>query len=134
MILADGNLLIAFSWDEHEDHDRAVRFFEENPKVATCPITELNLVRVTMQLGATGEEADKRLQNFIEKRRGKLIPDDISATDISGLNTGHRQTTDSYLAMLAKKNGLTVATLDEPFAKKFPGLVELIADNAGKKQ
>ncbi|MBA4148206.1 MAG: hypothetical protein H0X66_08820 [Verrucomicrobia bacterium] len=42
--LADGNLLIAFSWDGHVHHARAKHFFSKHQKTATCPITELNLV------------------------------------------------------------------------------------------
>lgn len=102
MILADGNLLVAFRWADHPDKPRADAFFGQNPKIATCPITELTLVRVLMQLGLTATDADKILKGFIEKHRSRLIPDDISASHIAGLNSGHRQTTDSYLAKLAE--------------------------------
>lgn len=124
MILADGNLLIAFKWIEHVHHGLAKRFFAENPKVATCPITELNLVRVLMSQDVP--RADDFLADFILHHRSRLIPCDISATEIAGLARGHKQTTDVYLAKLAKKHKLKVATLDEQFAKKFPDLVELV--------
>lgn len=126
MILPDGNILVAFNWTTHIHHLRATEFFERNGKVATCPITELNLIRVLMQFGLPARDADKTLQNFVAQFRSHLIPCDISAMKISGLCDGHRQTTDVYLAMLAKKQRLKIATLDEPFAKRFPSIVELV--------
>jgi predicted nucleic acid-binding protein len=84
----------------------AETFFKKFPKVATCPLTELALVRVWMQKGASGADADAALKDFIANYRSRLIPDDLSATVIGGLNQGHRQTTDSYLVMLAKHHGI----------------------------
>jgi len=66
------------------------------------------------------------LQNVISKHRARLIPCDLSATAIKGRCEGHRQTTDAYLALLVKKHGLKVATLDGAFAGQFPGTVELV--------
>ena len=81
-MMPDGNLLIAFKWLNHEQHALAKSFFERHPKVVTCPITELNLVRVLMQKGHTAAEADKSLADFVGKHRARLIPADISATEI----------------------------------------------------
>ena len=126
-MMPDGNLLIAFKWLNHEHHETARAFFARHLRVVTCPITELNLVRVLMQKGHTPGEAHKSLADFVARHRTKLIPADISATEISGFNVGHRTTTDSYLAMLAKRHGLRIATLDEGFARRFPALVELVS-------
>jgi predicted nucleic acid-binding protein len=125
-MMPDGNLLIAYKWLDHEKHAEARAFFEQHPKVVTCPITELNLVRVLMQKGHTPTEADKFLADFVSKHRSKLIPADISATEIAGFNLGHRTTTDSYLVKLAEKHGLKLATLDEPLSRRFPGSVEYV--------
>jgi uncharacterized protein len=126
-MMPDGNLLIAFKWLNHERHEAARAFFARNVRVVTCPITELNLVRVLMQKGHTPSEADKSLADFVARHRSELIPADISATEIAGFNLGHRTTTDSYLAMLAKRHGVRIATLDEGFATRFPELVELVS-------
>ena len=126
MILPDGNVLIAFKHLDHAEHAKAKSFFSKSPKIATCPITELNLVRGLMQLNYSGKEADELLADFISRHRARLIADDISAEKIKGLCRGHRETTDAYLAELAKAHGLTVGTLDKSFAKKFPGIVNLI--------
>jgi predicted nucleic acid-binding protein len=73
-----------------------------------------------MQKGASGADADRALKDFVSKYRSRLISDDLSATAIAGLNQGHRQTTDSYLAMLAKHHGIKLATLEEALATRFP--------------
>jgi len=86
MIMPDGNLLIAFKWLDHDHHLLAQAFFGRNPKVVTCPITELNLVRVLMQKGHTPSDAAKSLADFIARHGSKLIPADISATEIAGFN------------------------------------------------
>ena len=126
MILPDANLLVAFSWENHQQKAAAENFFQKYPKVATCPLTELALVRVWMQKGASGADADTALTDFISKYRSRLIPDDLSATSIAGLNQGHRQTTDSYLAMLAKHHGIKFATLEEALANRFPEVAEWV--------
>ena len=109
MILPDANLLVAFTWENHQQKVVAENFFRRYPKVATCPLTELALVRIWMQKGASGADADTALKDFISQYRSRLIPADLSATAIAGLNQGHRQTTDSYLVMLAKHHGLKLA-------------------------
>ena len=126
MILPDANLLVAFTWQNHEHKLAAEKFFRKYSKVATCPLTELALVRVWMQKGASGADADAALKDFISSYRSRLIPDDLSATIIAGLNQGHRQTTDSYLAMLAKHHGIKFATLEEALANRFPGIAEWV--------
>ena len=57
MILPDANLLVAFTWENHQHKPAAENFFQKYPKVATCPLTELALVRVWMQKGASGADA-----------------------------------------------------------------------------
>jgi uncharacterized protein len=126
VILPDANLLVAFTWQNHQHNATAESFFRKYPKVATCPLTELALVRIWMQKGASGADADRALKNFVSKYRSRLIPDDLSATAIAGLNQGHRETTDSYLAMLASYHGIRFATLEESLAKRFPGFSEWV--------
>jgi predicted nucleic acid-binding protein len=74
VILPDANLLVAFTWENHEQKATAEYFFKRYPKVATCPLTELALVRVWMQKGASGTDADAALKDFISNYRSRLIP------------------------------------------------------------
>ena len=126
MILPDANLLVAFTWENHTQKTAAETFFHRYPRVATCPLTELALVRVWMQKGANGADADKALNDFVSKYRSRLIPADLSATAIAGLSQGHRETTDSYLVILAKHHGIKLATLEEALAKRFPADAEWV--------
>lgn len=126
MILPDGNLLIARVWSAHVEHPVAQRFFQTSGRIVTCPITELNLVRVMMQLGTSKADAFRLLEDTIHLYRERLISADLETTTIKGDVVGHRNTTDAYLAHLAKKHGLTVATLDRAFARRFPKLVAFI--------
>jgi predicted nucleic acid-binding protein len=84
VILPDANLLMAFTWENHQHHVASENFFQKYPKVATCPLTELALVRIWMQKGASGSDADRALKDFVSKYRSRLIPDDLSATAIAG--------------------------------------------------
>ncbi len=127
MIFADGNLIIAKVWTPHERNGVAERFFAEHKKVDTCAITELNLVRFLMQKGHTGKEANMLLKNFLTRHRANFLECDLSAVGTSAQCDGHRQTTDTYLAMLAEKHSIKLATLDEPLKNRFPDLVKLIA-------
>jgi toxin-antitoxin system PIN domain toxin len=126
-MMPDGNLLIAFKWIAHEHHGIAKAFFKRHAKVVTCPITELNLVRVLTQMGHTPSEADRSLADFVAKHRHRLLAADLSATVIAGLSPGHRTTTDCYLAMLAQTHNVKIATLDRAFANRFAGVVEFVA-------
>ena len=51
-LLADGNLLIALTVEDHIHHDRALTWFETvEPVLATCPITEGTLLRFLIREG-----------------------------------------------------------------------------------
>ena len=126
-MLADGNLIIAQVWTPHESNGVAETFFAEHKKVDTCAITELNLVRFLMQKGHNGKEADRVLKSFVAQRRADFLACDLSAVGVSTQCEGHRQTTDAYLVLLAKKHSIKLATLDEALKSRFPDLVELVA-------
>jgi predicted nucleic acid-binding protein len=124
--LPDGNILIARALTGHVNHEVALKFLEKEKRIVTCAITELNLVRVLMQLNTAPKDAFAMLQEILKLHGAKFIPSDLSAAAISNDVVGHRATTDAYLARLAEKHGLTVATLDEDFARRWPARVKLI--------
>ena len=109
MILPDVNLLVALSDAEHDDHAKA-KAWSKGKRLTTCPITELGLVRVSMQLGASAEDALKQLTDL--KVDADFIPCDAPAEVLAGKVTGHRQTTDVYLGELAKAHKGKLYTLD----------------------
>jgi predicted nucleic acid-binding protein len=124
--LPDGNILIARALRSHVNHEIATKFLEREKRIATCAITELNLVRVLMQLNTAPKDAFAMLKDILKRHGAIFIPSDLSATVISNDVAGHRATTDAYLARLAEKHGLTVATLDGQFASRWPKRVELV--------
>lgn len=112
MKFPDVNLPVAMSDTAHVHHAPADAWRKANPKFATCPITELGLVRILMQIGADDATAQTHLANLIKNNRAKLIPCDQSADVIAGKVKSHRQTTDAYLSHLAAAHKLTLCTFD----------------------
>lgn len=126
MKLPDVNLLVAAVWKSHEHHAAARAWLARNRRFATCPITELGLVRVLLQLGAGPEAAFARLTELIQVHRAKLVPADLSAEVVAADVTGHRQTTDAYLVRLAEHHGATLATFDAGLPRRFPAICEAV--------
>ncbi len=126
MKLPDVNVLVASHLVAHVHHARAASWVRGNPRFATCPITELGLLRVLMQLGAAPADAHVALRDLVVRHRARLVAADLSATRIAGLAEGHRQTTDAYLAELARRHGLVLATLDGALAARFPAVAERV--------
>ena len=126
MKFPDVNLLVAMAWQPHPHHASALRWLRDNPRFATCPITELGLVRVLLIQGAEVRDAFRRLDELVEDNRAKLVPADLDGEAAEGV-TGHRQTTDFYLARLAAAHRLKLATFDQALAARFPVHCELLA-------
>ena len=120
------NLLVAAAWPAHVHHPAADAWITANPRFATCGLTELGLVRVLMVHGAEPSAAFRRLAAFVAENRARLIPADLGGVAAHGV-TGHRQTTDFYLARLAAAHRLTLATFDRALAGRFPEHCELVA-------
>jgi predicted nucleic acid-binding protein len=124
--LPDGNILIARALTSHVNHKVALKFLETEKRIATCPITELNLVRVLMQLNTAPKDAFAMLKEILKLHGARFIPCDLPVSAITRDVRGHRMTTDAYLLWLAEQHGLTVATLDADFARRWPAQVELV--------
>jgi predicted nucleic acid-binding protein len=84
--------------------------------LAVCPLTELGFLRISTQaFGAGVDEARRVLRAWLEARQPRFVSCDIRA--LEGVKPpGGGQTTDYYLANLAKAHGLELATLDEHIA------------------
>ena len=114
--LLDVSTLLAWLWRDHEHHRRVISW-QSNVSVAICPITELGFLRISSQpaFGATMKEAREMLTDWLKKAKPARIACDMSALDgVAAPVTG--KTTDVYLANLAQKHGLRLATLDESIA------------------
>ena len=105
---------MALLWKDHEHHQRAKTWQDSLDQVAVCPITELGFLRISSQpaRGASVTEARRMLQSWKETRKPRFIPCDMEALEMTEPGSW-KHTTDFYLASLAHKHGLQLATLDE---------------------
>ena len=111
--LLDINILLAAIWEEHPHHARAFAWLK-GKSVAVCPLAELGFIRISTQtkssFNAPMEKTRELLATFIAERNARRIPDDLPALESKPKKSA--QVTDSYLADLAARHGLKLATFD----------------------
>jgi predicted nucleic acid-binding protein len=92
-------------------------------KIALCSITQGAVLRVYMrsQESATFEQGIEVLRQLAQMPEVVFLQDNGDYLDVPprGIR-GHRQVTDAYLAQIAKKNDLTLATLDMAQTALYP--------------
>jgi predicted nucleic acid-binding protein len=71
---------------------------------------------------ATAESAKLLLESIFSLQQHEFWPDDVSYLDVptKGI-VGHRRVTDAYLALLARKHGGSLATMDQALAAIHEG-------------
>jgi uncharacterized protein len=110
--LLDVNALIAAIWTDHVHH--AITDAWINGKsLVTCPLSELGFLRISTHpkaFAATMEDARKLLQNFLSKHNVEFVGADLPALDSKASRS--EAITDGYLAELAGRKSLKLATLD----------------------
>jgi predicted nucleic acid-binding protein len=111
--LLDVNMLIAAIWRDHEDQP-TVEAWLRGRQTATCPISELGFLRIssgdTFPFRADPQPCRVALSEFVRMHRCRFIPDDFSPRKVTAESS--RQFTDLYLAELAEKHRMKLATLD----------------------
>lgn len=123
--LLDVNMLVAWGWADHLDHDRTVRWIagqkkSRGAKLFTSAIPELGFVRVSMRRAAgrvTVQQAADILRGML-KSLGEVhqfLSDTLASTNPKvwpdWCQSGSR-TTDAHLLALAQHHGLQLVTLD----------------------
>ena len=110
--LLDISAIMALLWKTHEHHER-VRQWQLGLDLAICPLSELGYLRISTQpvFGLSVAEAWKVLKAWKGHRRPAFLPCDISSLETDPPTAGSR-TTDFYLAGLAARHGMRLATLD----------------------
>jgi len=135
--LLDANALAALVIPQHEHHSRAHGFFVRRAFAITPP-TQLALLQILSRprraaaqilppLHKPGEAL--RILRLLSNRRGvQFVPADLNCAGPMPFQTvgGHRQWNDFYLAALARKTGLKLATFDHALTKHFPETCKLI--------
>jgi toxin-antitoxin system PIN domain toxin len=126
--LLDVNALIAAIWTDHVHHAVVDAWIKGKP-LATNPLTELGFLRVSTHpkaLGATMAEARKLLRDFITQHKVEFVAADLPALDSKASKS--EEVTDAYLADLANRKNLKLATLDQAISHSA---VEVIGENEG---
>lgn len=111
--LLDVNVLLAAIWENHSHHTRTFHWLD-GKQISVCPLSELGFIRISTNpkaIHAPMEKARDLLQAFLSERDAGRVPDDLPALDSHPQKT--EQVTDFYLAALADKHGMKLATLDE---------------------
>jgi predicted nucleic acid-binding protein len=104
--------MVALLWTNHVHHIVANRW-RTGKELVLCPITELGFIRVSTSpaFNATMADARRTLADFIRDEQPDFVPADVRALDGQIAPTSGK-TTDFYLANLADKHGLKLATFD----------------------
>jgi predicted nucleic acid-binding protein len=100
--------------------------------LAICPLTELGFLRISTQpsLGATVAEAREMLRDWEQAWKPAFVPCDVYALRTDDPPTGTR-TTDFYLANLAARHGMQLATLDESIGHKAAFVIPHLRNPSG---
>jgi len=117
--LLDVNFLLACAWQSHADHAKARAWLEKQKSFTTCALSQLGFLRVSMSPGYRAGFADAlaALQDITTRKGARFLVDDLPAAALPAV-TSHADTTDAYLAMLAKAHGLKLCTLDRQLCQR----------------
>jgi len=122
--LLDVNVLLAAAWRNHSQHAEAEAWLK-GKTVTVCPIAELGFLRVSTNskaVNAAMADARSALEAFLSRTKAGRIPDDLPALESKPRRS--EEVTDHYLADLAQKHGLKLATFDASIKHRA---IELIA-------
>jgi predicted nucleic acid-binding protein len=110
--LLDVNVLIAAIWTTHSQH-RKTDAWLRGKQLALCPISELGFLRISSHprgLAAPMVDAERLLGDFWKNLIPEFVQDDFSAAGINARTSD--ELTDLYLAELAQRHNMKLATLD----------------------
>jgi len=125
--LLDVNALVALAHQGHADHPRLIRWFaslsSSADRLATCAITEIGFVRVSIRAGFERDAAGavETLEGLKESSRipFEMMPDSLGASRLPPWAAGARQVTHGHLLGLAEEHSMQLATLDKNIPKAF---------------
>ena len=120
--LLDVNILVAWGWSDHVDHERTAAWIaaarrQKTTKLMTSAIPELGFVRVSVQRTGgrvTVADASETLAGMVAALgvRHALLADDQAARRFPEWCSSASRTTDAHLLELAAAHRAKLATLD----------------------
>lgn len=125
--LLDVNALIALAHQGHAEHPRVIQWFASligsGSKLATCAITEIGFVRVSIHVGfeSNAPDAVETLQGLKGSSRVpfELLPDSLGADRLPSYVSGYKQVTNGHLLALAWASSMQLAILDKGIPRAF---------------
>ena len=127
--LLDVNVLIAWGWSDHVDHQRTATWIASVKKAGahtllTSAIPQLGFVRVSVQRSparVTPALAGRVLKGMLQKlgKQHRFIADNHESLQWPTWCKAASRTTDAHLLGLAKTNNAELATLDASIPGAF---------------
>ncbi|MSU37150.1 MAG: type II toxin-antitoxin system VapC family toxin [Pedosphaera sp.] len=127
--LLDVNVLVAWGWSDHVDHDRAARWIGATMRrrsdwILTSAIPQLGFVRFSVQRSnneVTPEIAGETLGGMLRLLvpRHRFLPDDQEAIVWPPWCRSASRTTDVHLLSVAQAHNALLATLDSGIPGAF---------------
>lgn len=111
--LLDVNALLASVWGHHARHAEAFTWLQDK-SIVLCPLTELGFLRISSNKRAINipmHKSRQSLEKFCSERKVERIFDDLPPLESNPKTS--EDVTDLYLADLAQKHGMKLATFDE---------------------
>jgi uncharacterized protein len=127
--LLDVNVLVAWGWVDHVDHERTVIWIagarkQKATTLLTSAIPQLGFVRVSVQRTGgrvTVQEASETLEGMMSSlgAHHAFLNDDQPASGFPEWSQHPSRTTDAHLVKLAEAHGAKLATLDAAIPGAF---------------
>jgi len=127
--LLDVNVLVAWGWADHVEHERTAAWIaaaarRRTTTLLTAPIPQLGFVRVSVQRTGnrvTVQEAATTLQGMLRSlgSRHAFLADDRPIAQFPDWCLHPSRTTDAHLLQLAEAHGARLATLDTDIPGAF---------------
>jgi uncharacterized protein len=117
--LLDVNFLIACGWESHAEHFRANRWLSRVRSFATCAISEMGFLRVSLSpaYGARFNDAMAALGAIVGMGTHRFLSDATRAQSLPPVSTS-KDVTDAHLIDLAQRHRLKLATFDAALCEK----------------
>ena len=111
--------MIACGWESHREHVRANRWLSRAKSFATCSITQMGFLRVSLSpaFGASFEQAMAALEAILRLGSHRFLRDATRAQSLPRIETG-KEVTDAHLVRLARRYRLKLATFDGRLLEK----------------
>jgi uncharacterized protein len=117
--LLDVNFLLACGWESHAEYLRASRWLSRAKSFATCAISEMGFLRVSLSpaYGASFPDAMTALGAIVAMSTHRFLPDATRAQSLPPVSTS-KDVTDAHLVHLARRHRLKLATFDAALCDK----------------